>query len=836
IRDVGDPDKGGRSRKGGSGKNKTPKGKRSPSPSHEKMKRKSSRTAAIIASKKKRWEEEDEDSTKDMDDIQTENNVHIVHNPKPGVIPKGGKDEFTPLKGGTVIDLDEKQAEIKPAQISTEQEKQDNGEKDEEERRGIQDAGDDNLTEQTHHIIVPNYSAWFDYNSVHAIERRALPEFFNGKNKSKSPEVYLAYRNFMIDTYRLNPTEYLTSTAVRRNLAGDVCCIIRVHAFLEQWGLLNYQVDSESHPSAIGPPTTSHFHILSDAPSGITTSNPAKVSQASSAQEICEFNDNKVKEKEETKQDLGTVGLKTDIYGKKSLKDKNSSARVREWTDQETLLLLEALELYKDDWNKVCEHVGSRTQDECILHFLRLPIEDPYLDSNDNLGPLAYQPIPFSKSGNPIMSTVAFLASVVDPRVASAAAKAALEEFSKIKDEIPLSNLDPNIKLLVDSSNSAKIAEVSEIPAVLANGDKDKIQDGEKKSQDQGEEEPMEEDVINEKDHKIKGKDRTKEKKERKKSKNEEITKEAESKATEDISKQDRVDKEKEVKPVATEEERLNDASVIATAAAAALASAAVKAKLASIDETAVLNLWVLAEVAAPDTAGSETDLGLAPGGKMKLLRSSSVTISNPNKFLSQELKALDLRFNPLDLNHFYVATDAGCIVHRVRFGSRVYPQFYSSLVDSPVPIVSVDFSPFGQPYFLAACQDGSLQMYQTKIDKPIATWRDFTSGTSIISVRWSQSRPAVFFVLDSSSAVYTFDLVENGLAPVKMDRLTLARVNCIEIASDPNLLSPGGVSRPTYMACATYTGEIELLSFNEEIQLQQPLEEEFLENYVDRF
>jgi SWI/SNF related-matrix-associated actin-dependent regulator of chromatin subfamily C len=36
--------------------------------------------------------------------------------------------------------------------------------------------------------------------------------------------------------------------------------------------------------------------------------------------------------------------------------------------------------MYKDDWNKVCEHVGTRTQEECILHFLRLPIEDPYLD------------------------------------------------------------------------------------------------------------------------------------------------------------------------------------------------------------------------------------------------------------------------------------------------------------------------------------------------------------------------------------------------------------------------------------------------------------------------
>lgn len=94
--------------------------------------------------------------------------------------------------------------------------------------------------------------------------------------------------------------------------------------------------------------------------------------------------------------------------------------------------------MYKDDWNKVCEHVGSRTQDECILYFLRLPIEDPYIEDTEvggALGPLAYQPIPFSKAGNPIMSTVAFLASIVDPRVAAAAAKSAMTEFASIKDE-----------------------------------------------------------------------------------------------------------------------------------------------------------------------------------------------------------------------------------------------------------------------------------------------------------------------------------------------------------------------------------------------------------------
>lgn len=49
------------------------------------------------------------------------------------------------------------------------------------------------------------------------------------------------------------------------------------------------------------------------------------------------------------------------------------------------------------------------------------------------LGPLAYQPVPFSKTGNPVMSTVAFLASVVDPRIASKATRAAMDEFAAIK-------------------------------------------------------------------------------------------------------------------------------------------------------------------------------------------------------------------------------------------------------------------------------------------------------------------------------------------------------------------------------------------------------------------
>src|SRR5436190_11395042 len=98
------------------------------------------------------------------------------------------------------------------------------------------------LVSQTHSIILPSYTSWFDMHTIHPVEKKALAEFFNNRNRSKTPAVYKDYRDFMINTYRLNPVEYLTVTACRRNLAGDVCAIMRVHSFLEHWGLINYQV------------------------------------------------------------------------------------------------------------------------------------------------------------------------------------------------------------------------------------------------------------------------------------------------------------------------------------------------------------------------------------------------------------------------------------------------------------------------------------------------------------------------------------------------------------------------------------------------------------------
>ncbi|KAJ2307765.1 SWI/SNF and RSC complex subunit Ssr2, partial [Coemansia sp. RSA 2705] len=345
------------------------------------------------------------------------------------------------------------------------------------------------LVEQTQEIVVPSYAAWFALGHVHDNERRALPEFFNGRNMSKTPSVYVEYRNFMVNSYRLAPAEYLTVTACRRNLAGDVCAIMRVHAFLEQWGLINYQADADSRPSTIGPPFTGHFRVSADTPRGLVpfqpsvsapqlaaepraaapppppaglatrrdiyAAPPAAARPASAAEpppttrdvfcHTCGVNCTPAYYHcaKATRQ---RVDLCAPCYADGRFPGSLSSADfvkvaagaaapgADDWADDETLLLLEAIEMFDDDWNRIAEHVGSRSREECVLHFLKLPIVDPY-----DVAPLRAAPpaqaavVPFSRADNPVMSVVAFLAANVNPGVAAAAAKAALAELSKGK-------------------------------------------------------------------------------------------------------------------------------------------------------------------------------------------------------------------------------------------------------------------------------------------------------------------------------------------------------------------------------------------------------------------
>lgn len=129
------------------------------------------------------------------------------------------------------------------------------------------------------------------------------------------------------------------------------------------------------------------------------------------------------------------------------------------WDENEESLLKEGMKLHKDDWEQIAKHVGTRTHDECVLHFLQLPNKDPYDGVEvEKIGLLQYD------EGHPsnIMDAVAFLASMVDPKVAAAAAGQEYEqevEEEQVKKE---QEEEDTLRNLSNTLISAKLKQFSE--------------------------------------------------------------------------------------------------------------------------------------------------------------------------------------------------------------------------------------------------------------------------------------------------------------------------------------------------------------------------------------
>eukprot|EP01137_Pigoraptor_chileana_P018006 Opistho-2@76862 len=214
--------------------------------------------------------------------------------------------------------------------------------------------------------------------------------------------------------------------------------------------------------------------------------------------------------------------------------------------------------------------------------------------------------------------------------------------------------------------------------------------------------------------------------------------------------------------------------------AAMSVSSSPTAFQIASLGEDGVLNIWVVLEVDKTDPNGSEVDLGLRPGGKIKLVRSSSVTVMHPSPrrdILFTDIRGLSLAFFPEDPNHYVVGSDIGVAIHGVRVGGKATPKYWSSSAPSFATgfavdpfamgsdVTDVDFSPFDASLFLLGHSSGRLSLHTTTTSDPIAVWE--MGNVSVRLIRWSRSRPCVFFVLDDSSRLAAFDLLEDEFAPI---------------------------------------------------------------------
>lgn len=151
------------------------------------------------------------------------------------------------------------------------------------------------------------------------------------------------------------------------------------------------------------------------------------------------------------------------------------------WTDSETLLLLEGLENFDDDWAAIANHVGTRTREECVMKFLQLEIQDQYLEDEPSQTSLrglnGRQPI--TQLENPIMTAVAFMAQMADPSVVAAAAGRSVEAMRKDLRETLEKGMGGSLGKRKEKDGSVKHEDSMDVdgntdvpaPAAEANGD-----------------------------------------------------------------------------------------------------------------------------------------------------------------------------------------------------------------------------------------------------------------------------------------------------------------------------------------------------------------------------
>jgi SWI/SNF related-matrix-associated actin-dependent regulator of chromatin subfamily C len=135
---------------------------------------------------------------------------------------------------------------------------------------------------------------------------------------------------------------------------------------------------------------------------------------------------------------LAAEGAPGTLHARDSDAEPEPDADANDWTDQETLTLLEAIERHGEDWSSVASRVATKNAEQCVRRFARLPVEDAFLEALAKGAVVDATPsetpseeTPFAGASNPVMAVVAFLATCVGPRVAAAAAKAALARLAE---------------------------------------------------------------------------------------------------------------------------------------------------------------------------------------------------------------------------------------------------------------------------------------------------------------------------------------------------------------------------------------------------------------------
>ncbi|XP_060771581.1 cytoplasmic dynein 2 intermediate chain 1 [Neoarius graeffei] len=232
--------------------------------------------------------------------------------------------------------------------------------------------------------------------------------------------------------------------------------------------------------------------------------------------------------------------------------------------------------------------------------------------------------------------------------------------------------------------------------------------------------------------------------------------------------------------------------------------------QLGSLDENGLLNLWVVVELPKAEDSGSQTDLGLRPGGKVKLLHTSSLqTTRRMDKGVVGVASHLSfiLKFLPSDSNHYFVGSNMALVRHGTRHGVQAVPKLYRPKDgERPVDVMALEFCPTGEPFFLAGCSDGSMRLHALPYEEAVCEWAVSPSRRAVQCIRFSPTRCSVFFTLDSASVLHIWDLTQRDESPLITHDFQADPVSAMAVFGDAHKQNPySGI------ALAKHSGRLEI-------------------------
>ncbi|KAJ3103492.1 WD repeat-containing protein 60 [Phlyctochytrium planicorne] len=249
--------------------------------------------------------------------------------------------------------------------------------------------------------------------------------------------------------------------------------------------------------------------------------------------------------------------------------------------------------------------------------------------------------------------------------------------------------------------------------------------------------------------------------------------------------------------------------------------------QIVSVDASGDVRLWVVSESKEKDyNAVSENDMGMAIGSHIKMVKGSGYSIKPVirNIMVPPDASVRTCAFMPASASNFLAGLANGEVQHESRFREFCHPRLYcnnysttlvqtnesSFAIDS---VSSIHFNPHYVDIFLVGYVSGTISLFHTQRSNPLISWQlsdsnqgskkdrnlDKSSQAAVSQLLWSPHRPSLFYVLDTNSTVYIWDLVEQSHAPTHVIPLIASsetKVLAMTLSgASPNVVTPRSIS-----------------------------------------